>query len=154
MTDNHRTNVLIVNNLMRKLKRFLKQNNNINSALLIFICLLAVAQHISFGINETVIGYKKNKNIYCGSEVNSIDFKYEKNKFCIAGIQESINTITSGNIKKNSPLKRTKNRPNYTGIFSEKNTKSILLNVDSEKSGSPFVNISYLKFLRISKMLC
>ena len=153
MTDNHRTNVLIVNNLMRKLKRFLKQNNNINSALLIFICLLAVAQHISFGINETVIGEKKIKNIYCGSEVNSDDIKYEKNKFCNTGMKESLNKIKSGNINKNISLKRT-NRPNYTGIFFEKNTKSFLLNVDSEKSGSPFLNISYIKLMRISKMLC
>ena len=154
MTDNHRTNVLIVNNLMRKLKRFLKQNNNINSALLIFICLLAVAQHISFGINETVIGEKKSKKIFCGSEVNSDDIKNEKNKFCNTGMKESLNKIKSGNIDKNIPLKRTKKRPIYAGIFSEKYIKCILLKVDPEKSVSSFVNISYLKFLRISKMLC
>ncbi len=131
----------------------MKRNNNLNSSLLIIICLLAVALQ-SFGNTKHINDEKKSKKIYCRSEVNSDNINYEKNKFSIAGIQKSLNTIKSGAIKKNSPLKRTKNRPNYAGIFSEKNTKSILLNVDSEKSGSPFVNISYLKFLRISKMLC
>ena len=131
----------------------MKRNININSSLLIIIFLLAVALH-SIGNTEPVNDEKKSKDIYCRSDVNSDIIKYDKNKLFNTGIQGSFNKIKSGNIKNNSPLKRTKNRPNYTGIFSEKKTKSFLSNVDSEKSGSPFVNISYLKFLRISKMLC
>ena len=139
---------------MRKLNLFLNGKINIISSLLICICLLSVTLQFSFEYNESNNIEKESKKIFSGSEINSGKIKFDEKKFCITGIHESVDTIKSRSLFKINPLKRPKNRLVYIGIFSGNFFNAYLLNEVSINSRFPYVNISYLKFLRISKMLC
>lgn len=139
---------------MRKLNLSLNGIININSSLLICICLLSVTLQFSFEYNESYNIEKESKKIFSGNEIYSGNIKFNEKKFFITGIHESVNTIKSRYLKKINPLKRPKNRPVYIGIFPGNSFNAYLLNEISVNSRSPYINISYLKFLRISKMLC
>lgn len=126
----------------------------ISYILLFFICLSALL-HLSVlsGSNDSDFTYKKSNEIIITDELSPDIRDGDSGILLNESGNESVRKLKFSSSVKNSPIKRIK-KP----LLSEISCKSFSYNyykkAASERSGSAFANLSYLKFLRVTKMLC
>lgn len=122
--------------------------------LLFFICLYALL-HLSAvsGSNDSDFTDKNINEIIITDELSPDTRDSYSGLLLVEPGKESVRKLKFSSSTKNSPIKRIK-KPLLSEISCESYSYNYYKKAASEISGSAFANLSYLKFLRVTKMLC
>ena len=121
--------------------------------ILCFICLSSSL--IPFGLNKCDTSYEKSNDDFINIELipeitaeNNVNETELSNKKC------SLKIIENSPDKKFISIKRPKNKTSSEYIYGTYNFHTHIQEIAAENLSCNFVNLAYLKFLRVTKMLC